>query len=263
MRHQHQRGAVFARLRDQHVHHAWRRWPGRGCRSARRPAAARAVHQRAGDRHALQLAAAELLRQARAQAREADGVEHAAATRAVVGPRPAASAAAPTFCATSRCGSTWKAWNTKPTCWRRQSARASASSVPMSTPSMHDRAGVPAVEPGHAVEQRRFADARLADDRDELAGRDVERHVLEHRQPRRSACPGRVMRSVMRWLDDLRARTCCDGVGRIGRRSRGAAACCAARSAGAWRAGAWRRCRARATAVDAAMRRPAHSQAWR
>jgi len=42
------------------------------------------------------------------------------------------------------------------------------------------RTRVPAVQPGHAVEQRRFADARLADDGDKLAGCDLQRDVAEH-----------------------------------------------------------------------------------
>ncbi|MCY1550633.1 hypothetical protein D9M68_869000 [compost metagenome] len=45
--------------------------------------------------------------------------------------------------------------------------------------AVRDRARVPAVEPGHAVEQRRLAGARFAHDGDELAGLDAERHVLE------------------------------------------------------------------------------------
>ena len=38
------------------------------------------------------------------------------------------------------------------------------------------------VEAGDAVEQRRLADARLADQDDELAGRDAQRHLLEHQR---------------------------------------------------------------------------------
>ena len=38
----------------------------------------------------------------------------------------------PTLCATLRCGSTWKAWNTKPRCSRRNSACAGSASVVIS-----------------------------------------------------------------------------------------------------------------------------------
>ena len=44
----------------------------------------------------------------------------------------------------------------------------------------HHSAFVPAVEPGHAVEQCRFADARLADDGNKLAIGHAQRHVREH-----------------------------------------------------------------------------------
>ena len=49
-----------------------------------------------------------------------------------------------------------------------------------------DRAGIGPLEPGDEVEQRRLADARLADDRDELAARDVERQAAEDRPRRRT-----------------------------------------------------------------------------
>ena len=189
----------------------------------------RPVHQRARDRHALQLAAAQLLRQPRRRARRGRP-PRASAPRA---PRrraaPSSISGSATFCATSRCGSTWKAWNTKPTCRRRQQRallgveRADVDAV------VRDAAGVPAVEAGHAVEQRRLADARFADDRDELARRDLERDVLEHGavavalgQARRcaaSSCNGR----------HCAAATCASASGASQAITRRAAACCAAR----------------------------------
>ena len=44
----------------------------------------------------------------------------------------------------------------------------------------HDRAFVPAVQPRHAVEQGRFAHARLPDDGDEFSRCHVERDVAEN-----------------------------------------------------------------------------------
>ena len=50
-----------------------------------------------------------------------------AATRAASG-RPSSSSGSATFSATLRCGSTWKAWNTKPSFARRKRARSSSPS---------------------------------------------------------------------------------------------------------------------------------------
>ena len=80
----------------------------------------RPVHQRARDRHALQLAARKRLRQARARSRR--GRPPRASPRpARRRARPCSSSGRPTLCGTLRCGSTWKAWNTKPRCSRRNS----------------------------------------------------------------------------------------------------------------------------------------------
>ena len=132
----------------------------------------RPVHQRAGDRHPLQLAARERLRQPRARGRPGRP-RPAPRRRARRRAGPAAAAAGPTFCATLRCGSTWKAWNTKPRWRRRNSACAGSASASMSVPSMRTVPASTRVEPGDAVQQRRLADAGLAEHGDEFAGADA------------------------------------------------------------------------------------------
>ena len=47
--------------------------------------------------------------------------------------------------------------------------------------AVHDAPGIPVVQPGHAVEQGGLAHARVAHDGDKLAGRHGEVHILEHR----------------------------------------------------------------------------------
>ena len=60
-----------------------------------------------------------------------------AATRAAAARSscPASRSGSATFCATVRYGSTWNAWNTKPTCVRRNAVSASSSSARRSAPA--------------------------------------------------------------------------------------------------------------------------------
>jgi hypothetical protein len=120
------------------------------------------------------------------------------------------------------------------------------------------------VQPGDAVQQRRLADTRFAEQRDELAALQAQRDIVEHR---------RVAEGFGQALDlQHRRRSCLAASGGVQapastpqsrrghRRARRCAACRAARSAGAWRAGAWRRCRPRAGRQLAAS---SAAQAWR
>ena len=77
------------------------------------------------------------------------------------------------------CGRTWNAWNTKPKWSRRSSVSASSSRRGEILAFEQDLPGVDRLEPGDDIEQRRLADARVADDGDVLAGGDLERNAVE------------------------------------------------------------------------------------
>jgi len=137
------------------------------------------MDQRAGDRDPLQLAAAQLLRQARAEAGEADGVEHARHAP-VVALREQHQRQRDVLRHVQVRQHVESLEHEADMLAAPQRARLGVERADVGAVVPH-RAGIPAVEAGHAVEQGRFADARFAHDRDELAVGDIERDVLEHR----------------------------------------------------------------------------------
>ncbi len=136
----------------------------------------RLVDERARDRDALQFAAGELARHARAAIAEPDRLEHRArpVCAAAASATPASDSGSATFCATVRYGSTWNAWKTKPIRSRRSAVSASSSSVASSTPSTTIEPASGRSSPAIEIEQRRLADARLAHHRDVVARRELE-----------------------------------------------------------------------------------------
>ena len=146
MRHQHAGRALVAHLRDERVEHAL---GGGRVEVAGRLVGqdqARPVHQRARDRDALQLAARELLRQALGQAL-AGRPRRASPRPARASSRPSSSSGSATLSCTLRCGSTWKAWNTKPSFSRRSRACAGSGSACTSLAVEQHAAGVDGSSP--------------------------------------------------------------------------------------------------------------------
>ena len=126
------------------------------------------MHQGACNRHALQLATAELLRQARAQALQTDGVEHLlhAGVVALVEQQQGQRHVLRHV----QMRQHMKSLEHKahmPAAQQRALVVRQRGKVGAVQPY---RAFIPAVQPGHAVEQGGFADARLPDDGDKLAG---------------------------------------------------------------------------------------------
>ena len=191
-----QRGALLAHLRGQQRRSrvaavAGSRLPvgSSASTSAGRCTSARAIATRCS------CAARERARQRAAEPGEADRVEHRA-TRAASGRRSSSSGSA-TFCADVQVRQHVEGLEHEAQVARGASARARLV-VQRGDVCRRSSATVPAsrrVQAGDAVEQRRLADARLAEDRDELAGRDVEVDTLRTPSRRRSAWPGRSMRS--------------------------------------------------------------------
>ena len=91
---------------------------------------------------------------------------------------PAKSIGSITFSATVSVGSSWKNWNTSPTCVPRQAARPASDSAPRSAPATRTVARGGPVDAGEQVEQGRLAAARPPDDRHELTRRDVEGELI-------------------------------------------------------------------------------------
>ncbi len=107
---------------------------------------------------------------------------------AAAGPAsPLSASGRPTLRATLRCGSRWKAWNTKPMRARRTRVRAVSSRLREVAALEQDLARVGHVEPGDEVEQRGLADAGLAHDRDVLARLHRELEAVEHAPAARAA----------------------------------------------------------------------------
>ena len=170
---------MFAGLGDQCVHHH-----GRGGRvevAGRLVGQQQAgpVHQRAGNRHALQLAAAELLRQASAQARKAHGCQHGLHPRVVRLPQQQQRQRYVLRDIQMR--QHMKGLKHKPDMLAAQQRALVVGQRCQVYAFKRHAARVPAVEAGHAVEQRRFAHAGLADDGDEFAWRYIQRDRREHR----------------------------------------------------------------------------------
>ena len=186
-----------ARMRDEHAGTRLRRACARAaarsrpprcrdrdCRSARRPArstgrctSARAIATRCSSPPE---SSRGMLPPRSARPTASSIAAHAlVASRAPVAPSSASGSA--TFCATVRYGSTWKAWNTKPIVLAaQQRERVVVERRELAVPRRRRVPASGALEPGDEVEQRRLADAGLAEDRDQLAGRDRERDVVEH-----------------------------------------------------------------------------------
>ena len=180
MRHQQAGGAVRTRVCRASVSITRSALPGSrlpvgssaSSSAARAPAPARSPRAAAGRRRA---SAAGVRRSRPGRRRRA---------RAPRGRRRACSSSKgrATFCATVRCGSTWKAWKTKPMSRRRSSASSSSFIVVTSRPASCTRPASRRVEPGDAVEQGGFAHARFTEHRDELAGAQFEIDAAEHRR---------------------------------------------------------------------------------
>ena len=143
-------------------------------------------HDRLGDdgprdRDALLLAARHLHRPVVGAARQADLLERVPsrgrAARAGRGRGTAARSS--TLPNTVRCGIRWNCWNTKPMVSPRSRDRAASSSVPVSWPRDLDRALGRAVEHAEQAEHRRLARSRRTDDREEVAGVDLQRHLAQ------------------------------------------------------------------------------------
>ena len=160
------------------------RSPDRDCRWARRPARARgSMHQRPRDRDALQLAARQLARHAR-RARSARPTAASIVARARFAPRasraPSSASGSATFCADRQIGQDVERLEHEADALAPQARSARRRRASRGRRRRRRRARVGTIEAGDQVEQRRLADARLAHDRDELALRDGERHIVEY-----------------------------------------------------------------------------------
>ena len=136
-----------------------------------------AVHQRAGNRHALQLTARELGRQARAQLAQAHGVQHLLHARGVGSAQQQQGQAHVLRHVQVR-------QHVKGLEHKAQVFAAPVRALRVAqTTEVHavvgDAAFAPVVQRGQAVEQAGFAHARFAHDGDELARRHREVHAAE------------------------------------------------------------------------------------
>ena len=180
MRDQHQRGTGRAGLVAQHVQHA-----GRGGRIEVAGGFVRQqqpglVHQRTGDRHALQLPTAQFLRQAGAQSGQPHRLEH---LRHACGIRPLQQQQRQAHVLRHvQVRQHVKGLEHEAELFAaQQRPRVVVQGGQVNAVHPH-AARLPHVESGHAIEQRRLAHARFADDGDELARRHRQRDVVEHRR---------------------------------------------------------------------------------
>ena len=151
--------------------------------------------QRPGNRHALRLAAGQLVRHGSARGAHAELVEQAArralglarVRRRERGPAPA------TRCA-RRSGARRDCGTGRP-CRRARAARAArrraAAARARAEPRHLDRAGGEALEPGDGAQHRRLPRARRAHQRQQLAGPRRERDAAHHGARRRASRAGR------------------------------------------------------------------------
>ncbi len=116
--------------REQQVHHRRAGRAGRGCRSARRPAAARGSGAKARA-SATRCCSPPESWPGRCVSRwpEPDRAQARLAPAAMASRRPASSSGTATFSSAVMVGIRWNAWNTMPTCSRRSRASASSSSA--------------------------------------------------------------------------------------------------------------------------------------
>ena len=144
-------------------------------------------HKRAGQRHALLLAA----RQLRGIVSEAVARDPPARVRpARVRSRrstPASSSGAATFSCAVMVGIRWKDWNTMPIRAPRNRARASSFRSPSLTPSISTSPLSGRSSPAMIIRKRRFARAGGPDDPDSLAFADCQRDVAQDMHASRAA----------------------------------------------------------------------------
>ena len=149
----------------------------------------RLLGERAGERHALLLAAGELVRAPIQHPRSSPTISLSSRIRASRLPAPAASRPKPMFSATLRCGNSAPSCGTKPI--PRRCAGTSDCAVGQHSPAERDAADVRRLESGDQAQQRGLAGAGRADDRRAAAGRHVEVDVDQRQRRSRSAwrCP--------------------------------------------------------------------------
>ena len=178
MRDQHQRSIVFARLREQQVHHTRGRsgvQVAGGFIGQQQPGA---VHQGARNGHALQLATAQLLGQALAQVGQAHGCQHVL--------HPIGFGAAQQHerqgyvLRHAEVGQHMKGLKHKPHMGAPPQGALRFIQRRQVGVAMHDAPRIPVVQPRQAVEQGGFAHARVAHDGHKLPRLHRELHVGKH-----------------------------------------------------------------------------------
>ncbi len=135
------------------------------------------MHQRARDRDPLQLAAGQLSRGAVTQPFEADGRQDA--VDAIAARTPQQLERQPHVVGDAQVRQHMEGLEHEAQVFAAQAGGLGLAESQHLAAGQGDAAGVGGVEAGHAVEQRRLADARLAEQRDELAARHHERDVAE------------------------------------------------------------------------------------
>ncbi|MNV50342.1 hypothetical protein D3C71_1423440 [compost metagenome] len=138
-----------------------------------------AMHQSAGDGHALQLSTAELLRKALAQVSQADGGQHLLHTSRVALPQQHHRQS--DVLGHVQVRQHMKGLEDKPHMGAPPQGPLRVVQLAHVGGAVGDAARVPGVQASQAVEQGGFAHARIAHDGYELSGRHRELHVGKHR----------------------------------------------------------------------------------
>ena len=143
--------------------------------------------ERAGERHALLLAAGKLAPDSGAAARQARPRRVRARARSMASATPASSSGTATFSSAVMVGIRWKDWNTMPTLRPRKRASASSSSASEVLARDRDRAGVGRSSPAITISSVDLPEPDGPDQANRLAAAYIQVDIFEDMNAGRAA----------------------------------------------------------------------------